>query len=280
MTRRWMGHGWTGHRPVGGASGGRQWRSRLVALGAVAAVAVGCGTTVVTGPIQRVTTAHAVGDAFAALGREDGLTVTVSLGVTSAELRQVDRTDPGADLPAAAIADVPRTSLVFDLESTNGTSIAHTRFTGSHPAFADAFGLDIAGATPVQVRNVGGTLYARADIPALLESYGRSPSDAARVVQDIERANAQLPGAAAFARGQWVSVDLGGLAAIEKRFASMAGGAGSAQLQSTVRRITHGLLPPCVRPSPTTPPSPTAATTADGPSTASASPRRPSSTSC
>jgi hypothetical protein len=144
--------------------------------------------------------------------------VTMSLGVTPAQVATIARVDKGSAVPAPVAAGIAHTSVVFDLRDAGGRpldQVSATRAVGDRTSLA----LRVDGGVPVQVRTIGHELFARVDIPALFGDYGQSQARARRLQAGIEAANRVIPGARALGEGDWVDLDLAATAEDLRRLA-------------------------------------------------------------
>ncbi len=173
--------------------------------------AIPLGAAVLTGTahaVQRLTTASAVGRALTADTAQPGLSLTVSfVGVSGLSDKQLQST-------AAQKKLLETLSLTIVEHTTNGKNLDQIKASTSSNSLATANAdedLDIRlhsdGTTPVELRTVGDTLYARAALPELLREFGEKPSVAAKAQQELNQANAELPGLSALGQGRWVSMD-------------------------------------------------------------------------
>jgi hypothetical protein len=133
-------------------------------------------------------------------------------------------------LTAETANTIASSSVVIDLNNSTGQALNSTRSGGSS---ADQFAaaLQVGTGDPVEVRSVDQTTYVRADIPTLFAALGQSPAKAAGIEKTLQGAATVVPGLAALAAGQWVSVPSSSLAPLLKGQASSqpAGAAGSSQ---------------------------------------------------
>jgi hypothetical protein len=120
----------------------------------------------------------------------------------------------GSDLTTAQKQAILASSLVLDVHAANGTTLA-TAGNGGEVAL----GLTEGGARLAQLEEVGSTLYARVDLARIASTYQLDPSAVAHLRGFLSRYSAQVGGLRALASGQWVSLNLGAIAA----FAQAAG---------------------------------------------------------
>ncbi len=217
-------------------------RRRGVALAAaVGLFAAGCGTSVVSGPVARITTAHAVGDAFAALGHQRGITATLSLGLDAEQVGRLGALGHSAPVNPRVAAAIATTRIVVDVDSTDGASLSALLSSKAGTQTSTELHLQVGATAPLDVRSVGGALYARVQLRDLVSAFGGSAASAARAVGAIDRAERVLPGAAAFAAGDWVRIDLAALRRLGQQDAGGLPAAQQAQAKALGKKLVHDL---------------------------------------
>jgi hypothetical protein len=189
---------------------GARWGG--IAAAGVALVALGaCGN-----PVTHLTTERAAGDAFGQALAQPGLNLQISLGVTPNQLLQMNSDDHGSRRFTAQDASaLAHTALVINVYPGHGESTDSKQF-ARDPNNQLELAVRVRGAQPVDVRDLGSTLYARADLPTLLADLGQPRGAAARVQQALRQADQYLPGLAALGQGRWVSADSQELAPLLK----------------------------------------------------------------
>jgi hypothetical protein len=190
-------------------------------------------------PIARLTTERAIGDAVSNQLAQPGLNMQISLGVTPAQLLQINRIEHGdrSFTPQVASA-LSRTSLRINVDPGQGESLQSKQF-ASDPNNRYEFAIQVGNAEPLQVRYVDGRLYARADLPTLISDFGGQPSTATKVQRELGEADLFVPGVAALGEGKWVSADLKALAPLVQRGASNTSNGNSAISQADARTLLN-----------------------------------------
>lgn len=227
-----------------GRTGRRVWQAgTALVLGAAALAACGSVPNPVAS-ISHLTTRAAVGRSFSALLQQQGIEVSLSLPVAPDDVDTIDRESGGHGISAAERATVDaliRSSLSLAIRTTDGSSIESLQgrsTIGGAPHSTFDVALHVGQAAPVELRSVGGALYGRVDLRALVTDFGQPPSAADHAQASIAAGDAEVPGLGALAQGRWVSADPSSL---------LQGGAGqqlSKQLGSlggTGRAVLHQL---------------------------------------
>jgi len=196
-------------------TGAKRFRT-LGALGALTVVALAaCGGG---NPVAKATTGQAIGNAFSALEAQPGVKFTISLDVTPGQLAQMQKTDGGSGLTKDLASAISATSVVIDVHSGHGESL---RQAGSKTS-PDKNGqfeisLLVNRDTPVDIRVVNQTLFAKVDAAHLLSSFGQDSGKAAPLTKAASEYNAVVPGISTLAQGGWVSVSLDQFASIARQ---------------------------------------------------------------
>jgi hypothetical protein len=181
---------------------GAKWGG-IVAAGVALVALAACGN-----PIAQLSTERAVGTAAGQALDQAGLNIQVSLAATPAQLLQVGRMENGDGRFTRQMAvALSRTSLVVNVHSGHGESVQSKQF-GADPDNQVELALQVGVDRPVDVRYLGGVLYARADLQALLSEFGQPPAAAQRARDGLAQADTYLPGLAALGAGKWVSINL------------------------------------------------------------------------
>ena len=156
---------------------GAKWGG-IVAAGVALVALAACGN-----PIAQLSTERAVGSAASQALDQAGLNMQVSLAATPAQLLQVGRMENGdGRLTPQMAAALSRTSFVVNVHSGHGESVQSKQF-GTDPDNQVELALQVRDDRPVDVRYVGGVLYARANLQALFTEFGQ-PAAAAQRAQD------------------------------------------------------------------------------------------------
>jgi hypothetical protein len=201
-------------------------RSALGAGGvALALVAAGCGS----GGAQAGKSPSAELDAaITNLSHSPAVTATLRLNVTAAQLEAIG-SSTGSPIPAAAAQLMAGADITVAEQSANGAALSSACGLGQTNAEVS---VQLAGANLIDLRTVGKTLYARADVHRLLAITHTSASA-------LTRAQGQLPAGLSFVHvvlaGRWVSLDLA-------QVQGLAGGlAGSTNMANTGCRESKAL---------------------------------------
>lgn len=181
---------------------GAKWGG-IVAAGVALVALAACGN-----PIAQLSTERAVGSAASQALDQAGLNMQVSLAATPAQLLQVGRMENGdGRLTPQMAAALSRTSFVVNVHSGHGESVQSKQF-GTDPDNQVELALQVRDDRPVDVRYVGGVLYARANLQALFTEFGQPAAAAQRAQDGLAQADTYLPGLAALGAGKWVSANL------------------------------------------------------------------------
>ncbi len=192
---------------------------RAVVLTGVAAVAlVGCGDQVSQTPTQRVN------DATSNVFDAESLTVSVGLDFDDASrtaistklLEEQSAREPGAsELTPAAIERLLDARIVSTVSTTDGSTISEVDLTGAEMtsgvaaanlSMSTSFVVD--GMALVEVRQVRGIVYVRADLEAL-ERTMETPTLAADLRESLTGSPPAITQATdALVAGSWVSLDI------------------------------------------------------------------------
>ena len=214
---------------------------RTVGRVAVAA-AIGAGALTACSTTPQAPPAQAVSDSFRNLGDQSSLSVTLSLGLSASQLGTLATTNGGKGLSPAVANTIATGSVFVDVQTTNGKPLNSTSGAAAGNTNLD-LGLNVGSTTPLEVRIVDGSLYARVDADQLAADTGQSPASTASFKASLQNADQVVPGLAALANDQWVEVSKASLQALldmAKQFGAQ-GQTGSAN-QSQYRAATSKLL--------------------------------------
>ena len=209
------------------------WGGMAAVAGAVLALGA-CGN-----PIAHLTTERAIGNAVSNQLAQPGLNMQVSLGVTPAQLLELNRIEHGdASFTPQVASSLSRTSLRINVDPGHGESLQSKQF-ASDTNNRYEFAIQVGNAQPVQVRYVDGRLYARADLPTLISDFGGRASTVTNVQRELGEADLYVPGVAALGHGKWISADPKALAPLLQRGASNSSNGNSAISQTDTRTLLN-----------------------------------------
>jgi hypothetical protein len=195
------------------------------------------------GSLSKITTAHAVNDSFANLGKQSEISVTASLGVSASQLQQIDSTITAPEAEAISTG-----SIFLYIQSGHGEALNSTQFTTDVDSSL-ALGLKIGSSVPVELRYVGQTLYLHADVASLFRSIGQPASAGAKFTNMLKSLDKYVPGLGALADGNWVKISQATLAELgsmlNQSSSSTSGGSSTptqSQLLAAVQKLTTDLV--------------------------------------
>lgn len=179
----------------------------------VIAAAAGCGNS---GSSTAGGARGQFDSAITALANSDAVTAVLRLDATAAQLEALPN-PPNARTAQLIVS----ANVTIEVKTVNGAPLSSVK----PPQTADAdVQVTVAGNPLVEVRSVANTLYARADVPALLQIAGKSAS----ALTPLEsRIPPSLTWAHAALSGDWISLDLSTLRSL------LGGGASPSTAQST-----------------------------------------------
>jgi len=193
-----------------------------VGIGLVAALGVaGCGAAEELSAKQRVSTA------LSGLNDATSAAFTVSVDTTAADLAALADAE-GSPISASdqkAIEKNLDSKVVLAIQAPSGKTLGDygqagsaaspdlTSLLGDPDALGEllkkqgafAVSVDLAGGSVVDLRSVGGVIYARADVKHILELVGQDPGLVDSAVADLPPSLSPITQAA---KGKWVSLDL------------------------------------------------------------------------
>jgi hypothetical protein len=146
---------------------------------------------------------QALADAFRRLGRAEGLTVTLTAQSTPESLQALAQTE-GDRLEPEIAAKILSSSVTFSGKSTTDPSEAQSEMTANVAGNEDA----------VEMKVISNTLYVRADVRALLETFDQDPASIEPFVQQAEASGLDFVRPAV--DGEWLSIS--GLDAMQEQF--------------------------------------------------------------
>ncbi len=194
-------------------------RSKAFLVGGITltlAVAMsGCATT------EKLSDKHEIGNALSGFDNATSAAFTVSLDSTPADLTALAAAEdrPMSTEAQKAIASNLDSHMDVSIQAPGGQTLedyAKSSFgvpSGGLESLTElaknqgnlAFSVDLASGSVLDLRAVGGVLYARADVRHLLETAGVDPSLLDGAIAGIPAAQAPVADAA---EGKWVSIDL------------------------------------------------------------------------
>lgn len=196
----------------------------MMAAGAGLAVAVGVSGC---GQVQQLSAKDTVSDALSNFQKAKSATFTVKLDATAADIAAIAKAqgdDMGAD-DTSVLSQVLAGDVVISAEAPDGKTFGDSSGS-SFGAGSDlqsllsdpqklgealkqqgssSFTVRLSGNALVDVRNVDGLIYAKADVKKIVSLAGQDPS---LVDAQLAQLPPQLAPLAKAARGEWVSIDL------------------------------------------------------------------------
>jgi len=189
---------------------------------AVAALALGaCGTQ------SKLSNQQSVSSAITNLGAQPKLEVAVSLGLDATQIQQLSTHGGASKMTAAQAQALSQASVFFIVQSGHGENLNSDQFS-SDAANRYDFGVKVGSSTPVEIRVIDQSLYARVDASSLAAQLGQSAAATSKLGSQLQQADALVPGLSALAQGSWIKVSTADL----KAFSQLAGGLGSSQAGS------------------------------------------------
>jgi hypothetical protein len=156
---------------------------------------------------------------------QQGFSVKMSLGVTGAQLDQLQKQysdgNSSSLAPRKALDALANGSLTVDVHTTNGSTLSQDfsrQSTSSDMAMDMA--LTVNGNTPVEVRLIDLKAYAKVDLQQLTRDFNAPNSEVQKFKSETQAANAMIPGAAALGQGHWVGADLTPLEQLSQQMGS------------------------------------------------------------
>jgi hypothetical protein len=214
-------------------------------MAAVSLVSAGC--LAACGTVASLTTKQAVADSFSRVQNQSSISLAVSLGLTPNQIITLSQKKGGSPMSLRAAESLSEASLVFNMATGHGEALNSAQ-ANSDTANSYDVGLQIGTSMPAEIRYVNQTLYGRVQIPQLLQDFGRPASDGQQVETALAKADRYVPGLAALAAGQWVSISeasLQPLLGMLKTFgASSALGSqsSSSSIQASVDQLENSLI--------------------------------------
>ncbi|MHB1536099.1 MAG: hypothetical protein ACYC1D_16110 [Acidimicrobiales bacterium] len=204
----------------------RRVRLYTASLGAaIALTAAACGST--SSPLAHESSQQAVNTSVSNLDHQSGFTATLSLGLTPSQLLQIQKISGGGGHLTPQVADaISKSSISMDVHTTNGQDLAAAVQSGKIGSEALDLAIHIGSDTPVELRVIGTTLYARINPKQALKDYGQNPALAGQLTSVLGKANTVVPGISALGQDKWVSADFSAFAGAAQQ--QGAAGAGSA----------------------------------------------------
>jgi hypothetical protein len=214
-------------------------RRRLLLVGlavAAAASVTACGSA------AQITAKKAAVDSLTSLGTQSGMSVTVSLGLTTAQVSKLAIL-AGATIPTRAAAAISDAALVWSFRTGHGEAIS-SKQTARDSADSFDFGLRVGSAMPLELRSVGQSVYARIEFAQLQADFGHAPGKTAGIEAALQKLDRYVPGLAALGKGDWVSINkssLQPLIALFEHFATTANGKAAAPAKAAADSLVGEL---------------------------------------
>jgi hypothetical protein len=178
---------------------GRDYLKRsMIAVAASAMLFASCGGDGVEGDPKQ-----ALADAFRGLGRAEGLTVTLTAQSTPESLQALAQSE-GDQLDQEIAARILSSSVIISGKTATDPSEAQSEITVNVAGIEDA----------LEIKVISNTLYARADVRSLLETFDQDPASLDPFVQQAEASGLDFVRPAV--DGEWLSIS--GLDAMQEQF--------------------------------------------------------------
>jgi hypothetical protein len=150
---------------------------------------------------------QAVGNAIDAALSQPGIHLRMSISGVN-QLKH-----EGKGLTPQAATGPSRAAIVINVYPGHGESISSAQFAKDTDNQFD-FALQAGNTVPVEIRDLAGVLYARADLGTLQSQFGGDPSTIQQFQTELNKANTFVPGLSNLASGRWVSADLRSLSTV------------------------------------------------------------------
>jgi hypothetical protein len=160
---------------------------------------------------------------------QSGLSVQVSLGLTSAQVQQLSKKNGGTGMSTKQATAVSQGSIFLDIKTGHGEKLSSAQAKTDADNSYD-FGLQIGSDMPLELRYVHQNLYLRAQLSTLLSDVGSS-TKASSIQSSLQQADQFVPGLNALGQGNWVEVShasLQSLSGLLKQYSSSLGASGAA----------------------------------------------------
>jgi hypothetical protein len=197
-------------------------RARLVlAACLVAATMAACGTA------TKPTPARAVSDSLSKLGSQSGISLRLSVLLTPSQIEQLSSLMGGKAVSSKETSALASTAFFLDVQSGGGEALDSTQFQTDKNNRVDV-GITVGNDTPVEIRYVEQTLYARADVAAISGALGKGGSSTATSFRaSLAGAAKFVPGLDALGQGRWVSISRASLQPILSLLKQLGSSAGN-----------------------------------------------------
>jgi hypothetical protein len=212
---------------------------------AVALVSVCC--LAACGTIAKLTTEQAVADSFSRLQSQSSISVALSVGLSPQQIVTLSKSNGGSPVPLSTAKALSETSIVFSMATGHGEGL-NSKQAKSDTANSYDVGLRVGASTPVEIRYVNEALYARVQIPQLLQEFGAPASDGQSAEAALRQADHYVPGLAALAEGRWVTISKSSLQSLlgmlKALGASKLGGqssASSSNVKASIQQLETSL---------------------------------------
>jgi hypothetical protein len=191
--------------------------ARLASVTAVggALLLAACGNTSSSASSQQTPT-----DAVSNLTSRSSLEMSVSLGLTQSQIQSLSSANGDTPVSASAAKSLSDGTVFFGIQSGHGESLDSSSFS-SDTDNRSGLGATVGDATPVEIRAIDQTVYARID-PASVSSLSSESGKSSDITSQLQQLSTVVPGLSALAKGDWVSVSQSQLKTLEQ-----LGGAGA-----------------------------------------------------
>lgn len=179
----------------------------------------------------------AVQQSIANLTSSSSLGVTVSLGLTSAQVKQLS-TLGGGSAPTDQEAQALSSGSIFLKVSTGHGEALDSQQTTTDSANNFDIGLTTDGNTPVEFRVVDQNLYLRFQLHQLQSDTGTAQTNLSKINSEVTKLNSDIPGISALVAGNWVEISHASLQPLLSMLKSLEASQGAPSNSSIMQDVT------------------------------------------
>ena len=186
---------------------------------------------------------QAVATALSKLGSQSNIGISLSLPISPSQAEQLKGSN-GSSGPTPAEAKALTDSTLFFTEATGHGEAFDSTQAQTDPQDSFDFGWTSGGSTPVEIRYVGQNLYVKIEVKQVLTTIGQNPAKASQLTNEASSLNAEIPGIAAVAQGNWGEISHAGLMSLGAALQQAAGSksANAATVQSDIAQLRTEVL--------------------------------------
>lgn len=212
------------------------WATAAAAIGAsmVLAACSGSKTSSGNGLASSETPQEAVQSAVSKLGSQSDMKMVLSLPITADQAKQLSSQNGGKPMSDQEATALTTGTIFLNVATGSGEALDSTQ-AQSDPNDSVDFGLAIGSNTPLELRYVGQSLYARAQIQQLLTDVGQNPAKASQFSTELSSLNSYVPGISALAQGNWVEINHQGLQSLSGLLKQIESSSGSSANPATLK---------------------------------------------